>query len=332
LHDGYWKKGQKQIGPRTGDATKFKTFKEFQDAVKAQFADFVRVHASASAKCERVHREILPTPFISSFIGDCISRGKDRTNGGAFYNDGFSPRAIGMADVADSLAVVKKLVFEDGKVTMRELVDAVDANWEGCENLLATVRKDAPKYGNDIDYVDELAYDFTHFYAEETKKHRALFGGSFHPGFSTVSANVPYGRVVAALPTGRRDWTPLADGVSPCHCADVEGPTAVVVSSAKLDHHGMSGGSILNIKFSPQTVVGARGLRNFVAFVKAAMEAGVWHMQFNINDVETLLDAQKRPEDYRDLLVRVAGYSALFTALSPPLQDDIIGRTVHTFH
>jgi len=332
LHDGYWKYGQKQIGPHTGDPANFESFEELKSAVFAQFADFIRAHASAAAKCERVHREILPTPFISSFISDCITRGRDRTDGGAFYNDGFSPRAIGMADVADSLSVVKKLVFEEKKITMKELVEAVDANFEGYEELQRLLETGAPKYGNDDDYVDQLAREVTSFYSDETKKHKSLFGGAFHPGFSTVSANVPYGRVVAALPTGRKDWTPLADGVSPCHCMDHEGPTAVVISSAKLDHHGMSGGSILNLKFSPATVVGQAGLDNFTAFVRAAMESGVWHMQFNINDVETLRDAQEHPENYRDLLVRVAGYSALFTALSKPLQDDLIGRTVHALH
>lgn len=330
LHNGFWKYGNKQVGPQTGNPKEFTSYEQFEDAVKAQFAEFIRIHASASAKLERIHQQVLPTPFISSFIGDCITRGKDRTNGGAFYNDGFSPRAIGMADVADSLAAVKKLVFEEKRLTMAKLVDAVDANFEGFEEIQTMLIEDAPKYGNDNDYADDLAYMITHFYSEETKKHKALFGGAFHPGFSTVSANVPYGRVVAALPTGRKEWTPLADGVGPCHYVDRHGPTAVVLSSAKLDHKGMSGGSILNLKFSPQTVTGEEGLSNFTAFIKAAIKAGIWHMQFNINDVETLQDAQEHPENYHDLLVRVAGYSALFVALSRPLQDDLIGRTVHT--
>lgn len=331
LNDGFWKKGNRQFGLHTGDPRNFKTFEEFNKAFQDQFAYMIRIHAQSSVKVEIAHREVSPTPFLSCLVGDCISKGRDRTNGGAFYNLGISPRAIGLADVVDSLMVVKKLVFDEKKITIDELVNACNANWDGYAELRKMVETRAPKYGNDIDEVDQIGCEFTKFYSDETRKYKSLFGGAYLPGFSTVAANVGYGKPVAALPTGRLEYTPLADGVGPCHHMDVEGPTAVAISSGKLDHFGMAGGSILNLRFSPQTVADDKGLENLVAFVKGACEAGVWHMQFNVNDTKTLLEAQKNPAEYSDLLVRVAGYSALFVSLTKDLQDDIIDRTVHAF-
>ncbi|MDR2503694.1 MAG: glycyl radical protein, partial [Deltaproteobacteria bacterium] len=328
LLNGHWRKGSRKMGIDTGDPTKFKTFEEFMRAYREQTAYLINVYTGATIKAEEYARDLCPTPFLSTFVQDCITRARDRSAGGAWYNSGCTARAVGLATVADSLAVIKKLVYEEKKFTMAELLKAMDADFKGYDDMLHMINS-VPKYGNDDDYVDNLAREVTDFYSEETDKYRALFGGRFHPGFSSISANVPYGWAVGATPDGRKAFTPLSDGASPAHHMDKEGPTAVALSSAKLNHKGMSGGSILNIKFSPSTVKGDKGLDKFVSFVKGAIAAGIWHMQFNIVDTETLRDAQTHPDKYPDLLVRVAGYSAFFCGLPECLQDDVIDRSVH---
>jgi len=212
---------------------------------------------------------------------------------------------------------------------MEELMEALRSNFEGHEDIYNLVKNKTPKYGNDDELADQMAVRVVDIYSDETDKHRSLFGGRFHPGFSSVSSNVPYGTAIRALPNGRKEFEPLADGCSPSHGVDLCGPTSVAVSSGKLNHEGMSGGSILNVKFNPDAVSGKEGLKNFTSYAKGALEAGVWHMQFNVVDKETLLQAQQKPEEYRDLIVRVAGYSAFFTGLSDSLQEDVIGRTEH---
>lgn len=329
LHNGYWKYGKRQMGVKSGDPSKFKTFDEMVKAFEKQMSYMIEVYSRAAVRVEKAHQELVPTPYISCFVQDCIGKARDRSDGGALINSGLTPRGIGLADVADSLAAIKKLVFEDKVLTMEQLLAAIDANFEGCENIRQMLITKVPKYGNDNDYADEIAKKVVDIYVAETNKHRSLFGGRFHPGFSSVSSNVPYGTVIAALPNGRKAWDPLADGCSPCHGADVCGPTADAISTGKLNHEGMSGGSILNVKFTPTTVAGEEGLNNLTEYIKGALEAGVWHMQFNIIDRETLLDAQIHPEKHQDLIVRVAGYSAFFVGLSKQLQEDVIGRTEH---
>ena len=299
------------------------------DAFEKQLAMMIRVYSKTAVSVEKAHRDQVPTPFISSFVQDCIGNARDRSAGGALINSGMTPRGIGLADVADSLAAVKKLVFEDKVITMDQLLNAMEKNFEGEEFLRQTLINKAPKYGNNDEYVDKIAQKVVDIYAGETDKHESLFGGKFHPGFSSVSSNVPYGTAISALPDGRKEYTPLADGCSPVHGVDTCGPTAVAISSGKLNHEGMSGGSILNVKFNPSTVQGKEGLERFAEYVKGALDAGVWHMQFNVVDKETLEDAKVNPREHDDLIVRVAGYSAFFTGLSDKLQNDVIERTEH---
>lgn len=329
LHDGFWKKGQRQMGVHTGDARNFKTFDEVMDAYEKQLAYMIDVYSRAAVRVEKAHMEQVPTPYISSFVQDCIGNARDRSAGGALINSGMTPRGIGLADVADSLAAIKKLVFDDKKYTMDQILTAIENNFEGYELLQYEMKNKVPKYGNDDDYADDIAEEVVNIYSNETSKHKSLFGGEFHPGFSSVSSNVPYGTAIMALPNGRKEYEPLADGCSPSHGVDVCGPTAVAISTGKLNHEGMSGGSILNVKFNPTAVAGDEGLDVFTNYVKGALEAGVWHVQFNVVDAETLHKAQEKPEDYDDLIVRVAGYSAFFTGLSDQLQEDVIGRTEH---
>lgn len=330
LHDGFWKKMGTQVSIHTGNAAEFKTFDEVMEAFQKQLAYMISVYSRGAVKVEQAHRALCPTPYISSFVQGCIEHARDKSCGGAMINSGPTPRGIGLADVVDSLSALKKWVFEEKKYTMAEVLDAMDKNFEGYEEMRQTLATKTPRYGNDDDFADQIAEDVVNIYGGETDRHRSLFGGRFHPGFSSVSSNVPYGTAVCALPDGRKDYTPLADGNSPCHGADISGPTAVALSCGKLNHETMSGGSILNVKFNPTAVSGEDGLEHFVEYVKGAMAAGVWHMQFNIVDAATLKDAQIHPENHSDLIVRVAGYSAFFTGLSDQLQTDIIGRTEHT--
>jgi formate C-acetyltransferase len=331
LHDGYWKKGNRQMGVKTGDPREFTTFEQVLEAYEKQLSMMIEVYSRAAVRVEKAHRDLVPTPYISCFVQDCIGNARDRSDGGALINSGLTPRGIGLADVADSLAAIKKLVFEENVLTMDQLMSALDANFEGFEYVRQMLINKAPKYGNDDPLADEMAVKAVDIYVTETDKHRSLFGGRFHPGFSSVSSNVPYGTAVAALPNGRKDYVPLADGCSPSHERDITGPTAVAASCGKLDHEGMSGGSILNVKFNPLAVAGDDGLDRLTQYTKGALEAGVWHMQFNVVDLETLHHAKETPEEHQDLIVRVAGYSAFFTGLSEQLQDDVIGRTEHYF-
>ncbi|WP_392561103.1 formate C-acetyltransferase/glycerol dehydratase family glycyl radical enzyme [Orbus sturtevantii] len=330
LHDGDWIYGKRQMGVRSGDIRTFTSFEQMLKAFEKQMAYMIGIYSKASVRVEEAHKELVPTPYISCFVQDCIGNARDRSAGGAIYNSGMTPRGIGLADVADSLAVIKKLVFEDKSITMDKLLAAMDANYQGYDDVLALIHT-VPKYGNDDSYVDDIAIEVVNIYNRETDKYRSLFGGRFHPGFSSVSSNVPYGTVISALPNGRKQWTPLADGCSPSHHEDAAGPTAVAISSGKLDHSGMSGGSILNVKFSPSVIRGEAGQKRFSNYVKGMLDSGVWHAQFNVADAATLRAAQKNPENYQDLIVRVAGYSAFFTALSPRLQEDVIDRTEHCF-
>ena len=329
LHNGDWKFGNRQMGVKSGDPRSFTTFDEMLKAFEKQMSYMIDVYSRAAVRVEKAHQELVPTPFISCFVQDCIGNARDRSDGGAIYNSGMTPRGIGLADVADSLVAIKKLVFEDKILSMDQLITAIDANFDGYSNIRQMLISKPPKYGNDDEFADDVATKVVDIYVNETNKHRSLFGGRFHPGFSSVSSNVPYGTVIAALPNGRKAWEPLADGCSPCHGADVCGPTADAISTSKLNHEGMSGGSILNIKFNPSTVAGNAGLDNLTDYIKGALEAGVWHMQFNIVDQATLLDAKAHPEKHQDLIVRVAGYSAFFVGLSEKLQEDVIGRTEH---
>lgn len=329
LYNGLWPYGdfsRKSI--ETGDPCSFNSFDEVMAAFRKQMAHLLNIYTKATVKIEEAVSRRFPTPFLSSFVQDCVTRARDRGDGGAVYNFGMSSRAVGVGTVADSLAVIKKLVFEDKSITMDQLLTAMKDNFEGHSDILKLVME-CPKYGNDDDYADDIAREVTQIYSEEQDRFRSLFGGRFNPGFSTISANVFCGQIVAATPDGRKAWTPVTEGVSPTHHTEKNGPTGVVLSSAKLYHEGLSGGSILNLRFSPLTVKGDQGLEALTNFIKGMQKAGIWHAQFNVVDMETLRDAQVNPNKYADLLVRVAGYSTFFTGLPEILQNDIIDRSIY---
>jgi formate C-acetyltransferase len=268
----------------------------------------------------------MPLPYFSLVINDCVKEGKDVTEGGARYNY-TGPQGVGLADVGDSLAAIKKLVFDEKKLTMKELVEALERNFKGKEVLRQTLINEAPKFSNDDDYADELSREAAAVYCQEVSRYRNTRGGTYRPGLYSVSANVPFGLNVGALPSGRKAKTPLSDGVSPAHGTERSGPTGIVKSVAKLDHTIVTNGTQLNMKFSPKVLSDAKGKRNLAALIRTFFDLGGWHVQFNVVSADTLKAAQKDPDAYRWLIIRVAGYSAFFVELDKGVQDDIIDRT-----
>jgi formate C-acetyltransferase len=330
LNNGYDPRTGKQVGLHTGAVTEMKTFDDVMAAYSKQTEYFVGLMCHADNMVDLAHGEKVPLPFLSSLVEDCIGRGKSLQEGGAVYN--FSgPQGVGVANAGDSLAAIKKLCFDEKVISLPELKEILDKDFEGAENIRQMLINRAPKYGNDDDYADEIAVDSAGIYCREVNKYHNPRGGQFQPGLYPASANVPFGSVVGATPDGRKKGSPLADGVSPIGGFDISGPTATVNSVAKLDHEVTSNGTLLNQKFHPSAVKGESGLRNLIGVTETYFKNGGFHVQYNVVDRDTLLKAQQEPDEYRSLVVRVAGYSAFFTALDKSLQDDIISRTEQVF-
>ncbi|KEI03599.1 glycyl radical glycerol dehydratase DhaB1 [Clostridium botulinum] len=318
----------KQVGPKTELFIKMKSFDDFIRAYKIQMDYFVK-HMCIADNCVDIsHAERAPLPFLSSMVEDCIGKGKSLQEGGAQYN--FSgPQGVGVANVGDSLMAIKKLVFEENKITKKELKEALDSNFSNNPRIKQMLIKQSPKYGNDIDEVDELAREGALIYCKEVNKYMNPRGGHFQPGLYPSSINVYFGSLTGATPDGRSSNEPLADGVSPSRGQDTCGPTAAGNSVAKLDHFIASNGTLFNQKFHPSALKGDKGLQNLAAVVRSYFDQKGMHVQYNVIDRDTLIKAQENPEDYRDLIVRVAGYSAQFISLNKAIQDDIIKRTEH---
>lgn len=363
-----------QVGLKTGNVEEMKTFDEFYDAYKAQMNYAIELLVNADNAIDMAHAERCPLPFESSMVDDCIHRGRALQEGGAIYNF-TGPQGFGIANMADSLYAVKTLVYDEKKVTMKELKEALATNYgkglssedvaavtsqiagelrnagrkitekgigtilnmviaaskssavkQNGERLLDLI-ENVPKFGNDIPEVDAFARDVAYTYTRPLQNYRNPRGGMFQAGLYPVSANVPLGAQTGATPDGRLAHQPVADGVSPSAGKDVNGPTAAANSVARLDHYIASNGTLFNQKFHPSALSGRQGLENFVGLIRSYFDQKGSHMQFNVVSRETLLDAQEHPENYKHLVVRVAGYSALFTTLSRSLQDDIIRRT-----
>lgn len=326
LNNGVCKLTGHQVGPQTGDPRNFKSIDDVIDAFRIQVKAYVKEMVSALNVIERVHADYYPLPYFSLIIDDCVERGLDITAGGARHNY-TGPQAVGFADVVNSMAAMKKLVFDEKKISMAEIIDALDSNFEGKQELRQTLINKAPKWGNDDDYADDLACEVTRIYCNEVSQYRNTRGGIFRPGIYSVSANVPLGLHVAALPNGRLSTAPLADGIGAQHGTDLAGPTGVVKSAAKLDHKIITNGTILNQKFTPKLLENDIGKRGLFDLIRTYFDMGGWHIQFNVVSAETLKAAQKNPEKYKGLIIRVAGYSAFFVELDKAVQDDIISRT-----
>ncbi len=316
-----------QIGLATLPLDQMQSFEELEAAYDKQLAHFVELMAQGCDIVDGVHADVLPSPLLSLVIDDCIQRGLDVTAGGAHYN--FSGvQGVQVANVADSLAAVKYAVFEEGWLTGAQLLETLRKNYEGDEVLRQRLLNHPPKYGNDDDRVDCFAQKWADRYSELVGNRRNIRGGVYQPGFYTVSAHVPMGANVGATPDGRMAGKPLADGgLSPSAGRDHRGPTAVLRSVSKLNLKLASNGTLLNMKFLPGFFEGERALEKFVLLLRGFCQLGIPHVQFNVVSAQMLREAQANPEQFRHLVVRVAGYSAYFVELDRDLQDEIIHRT-----
>lgn len=328
LNNGVSRISGEKIGLETGDPGKFESFSQLMKAYKKQVANAIRHRCIHSNAVVMALRELLPVPFRSALVSDCIEKGLDYFNGGPRYNSDVGLDS-GLTTAGDALAALKKLVFDEKKVTMTDMIDALDANFEGKEDL-RQMCLEAPKFGNDDDYVDLLTRELAVFVSQEYGKHTHVNKGGFHKGsLSSVTAGIPLGGLTGATPDGRKAGEPSNEGgVSPHQGRDKKGPTAVMKSVSKLDW-SVAGGGVLNIKFSPKALEGDGGLDTFCGLLKAYNQMGGFHVQFNCVDTATLRYAQEHPEKHRDLLVRVAAYSAYFVHLPKSLQEEIIARTEH---
>ncbi|AKN30155.1 dehydrogenase [Clostridium carboxidivorans P7] len=317
-----------KIGLDEKDPSTFKSYEEVEEAFYKQFDNLIGHSITATLVAQRIHKEIVPRPFLSACIEDCMTKGKDLVDAGAKYNLGPVITGIGLAVTSNSLAVIKKLVFEDKVTNMETLVKALDANWEGYEELRGLALS-VPKYGNDIDYVDDIAIKMANHYYKEGHKYKDINDNNFNTAFMGISNYLPTGKVVGATPCGRKAKEPLSEGVSPFAGSDTSTPLAAMRSAAKVNQDVHSGGTLLNLRLNEDLVNTKRGQSNLGAMIQSFFSLGAFHVQFNTISTETLLKAQEHPEDYKDLLVRVAGYSTQFVNLSKSMQDAIIARTAH---
>ncbi len=316
-----------QIGLPTRTLDEMTSLDELEEAYDRQLEHFVALMVKGCNVVDQVHAEVLPSPFLSLVIDDCIARGLDVTAGGARYN--FSGvQGVQIANVADSLVAVQQAVFDDAWISASALLDALRNDFADQEVLRQRLINRVPKFGNDDERVDRYASQWGDRYCRLVEQYPTIRGGVYQPGFYTVSAHVPMGANVGATPDGRHAGTPLADGgLSPMTGRDRRGATAVLHSVGKLNLKLASNGTLLNMKFLPSFFDGREALTKFAALLRGFTRLHIPHVQFNVVDADTLRAAQDRPEEYRSLVVRVAGYSAYFTELDRELQDEIIRRT-----
>jgi formate C-acetyltransferase len=319
----------KQIAQNYGSLAEYQTFEELEYAFAACLDQYIEKMIACCEEVEKAHIELLPTPFLSTVIKNCMATGMDVTRGGARYNlSGI--QMIQIANLADSLAAVKSLVFDEKLIEKAELLTALERNFQDREALRQMLIHRAPKYGNDIDWVDELGAKWARYFRGKLESYTNYRGGPYHTGMYTVSAHIPMGEMVGASPDGRFSATPLADGgMSPMYGRDLSGPTAVLKSVSKLDKLLTSNGGLLNMKFLPEFFTGPESIEKFSLFLRSFVDLEIPHIQFNVVRREDLLAAQKNPDQYHSLTVRVAGYTAYFTELAGKLQDEIIARTAY---
>lgn len=326
LNDGVCMQTGKQLGLKLGTLEDFKTFEALEQAYAAQLRYFIEKMTVGLEIVERFHKECMPTAFLSSVVDDCLQNGLDVTAGGARYNlSGI--QVIQIANLADSMAAIKELVYDKKEVSASELMAALRENYPD-EALRQKMLTHAPKYGNDVAWVDELGNQWVEFFLNEIHRYQNYRGGEYTLGLYTVSAHVPMGANVAATPDGRRNGEPLADGgLSAVYGRDQNGPTALLNSVSRIRSENAGNGSLLNAKFAPELFKTEDGVTKFVSLIRGFIALKINHIQFNVVNKEDLLAAKKDPEKYRHLLVRVAGYTANYVDLSEKLQDEIIART-----
>ena len=322
--DGRCRKSGDVVSARTGNPTDFDTYEKFLAAVKEQLRYAIRIVVKASHIIDEICMD-RPSPALSFSFEECIKSARDYAWGGAKYNTGNGIICIGVADLINSVAAVKNLVYDTKSLAMPRLLEALDGDFAGMEDVWKLCAN-APKYGNDDPDVDEIAADLFTFIADEIENYSSKFG-RMTPGILPVSGNTPFGLEVGALPSGRRAWKPLADGVSPSGGTDLNGPTAVFKSVSKIPHDRFVQGTLLNMKVAPEMLRTENGIAQLMSLLKSMCALGVYHVQFNVVDQGKLIEAQKHPEQHSGLLVRVAGYTAFFVELGRDVQDEIIART-----
>ena len=327
LNNGFDKRTGKKIGLETGDPAEFQSYEELFEAFKKQMRHFIDIKIRGNNIIEKLYATYMPSPFLSIIVDDCIKKGKDYNAGGARYNSNYI-QGVGIGTITDCLSAIKFHVFDNKNLTMKELLTALSDNFEGQEKTRQMLRNKTPRYGNDDDYADSIMVSVFETFFKLVDGRKNLKGGSYRIDMLPTTCHIYFGSVTGATPDGRWAEEPLSEGISPVQGADRNGPTAVIKSAAKMDHI-KTGGTLLNQKFTPQVLEGDQGLEKLSHLIRSYFRLEGHHIQFNVVSADTLRDAQKNPEKYSDLIVRVAGYSDYFNNLSKKLQDEIIARTEH---
>lgn len=327
LNNGFDTRTGKQLGPKTGDPRTFKTYDELFEAYRKQVQHFMNIKLMGNNIIERIFMKNMPVPFLSILIEDCIKNGKDYMCGGARYNSSYV-QGVGLGSITDILTSLRYHVYDKKDISMDTMLDALEKNFEGYEELQRQLVYETPKFGNDDDYADEQATAVFDMYYDSVNGHKTPRGGQYRVNMLPTTCHVYFGSVTGATPDGRKSGKTLSEGISPSQGVDTCGPTGVIKSCAKIDHI-KTGGTLLNQKFTPSLLETEQGQQGVLHLIRSYFKMDGHHIQFNVVNADTLRDAQKHPENYRDLIVRVAGYSDYFNDLSVDLQNEIITRTEH---
>jgi len=328
LNNGFDPRTQKQIGLKTGDPSNFKSFDELFQAYETQVNHFINIKINGNDIIEKIYAKQMPAPFLSLLIDDCIKKGKDYNEGGARYNTSYI-QGVGLGSITDALSSIKYNVFDNEKISMTELLKALKKNFADNEELRQTFWNKTPKYGNDDYRADDIMKKVFEMYYEAIDGRPNQRGGTYRINLLPTTVHIYFGEVTGALPDGRKAYEPLSEGISPVQGADRNGPTSVLKSAGKMDHI-RTGGTLLNQKFTPSILADEAGMNGLASLVRSYFAMDGHHIQFNVVSADTLREAQKHPEQHRDLIVRVAGYSDYFVDLSFDLQEEIIRRTEHS--
>ncbi len=327
LHNGIDPLSGKQIGLETGAPGTFASYDELFSAFRKQLHHFIEIKIKGNHIIEQLYSTIMPAPFLSLIVSDCIEKGLDYNAGGARYNTNYL-QGVGIGTITDSLSAIKYHVFDEKNISMDTLLAILADNFRGEQRIHQLLKKDTPRYGNDDDYADNIMKDAFNSFFQEVEERPNTKGGKYRINMLPTTCHIYFGSVVGATPDGRKAREPLSEGISPVQGADRHGPTAVIKSAAKMDQ-AKTGGTLLNQKFTPSLLEGEKGLESLAHLIRAYFKLGGHHIQFNVVNAETLSEAQKNPEEYQSLIVRVAGYSDYFNNLGKTLQDEIISRTEH---
>ena len=327
LQNGYDTRVNKQVGPKTGEAKDFKSYEALMEAFKKQARYIIDTKLRGSQYLIQMFAKYVPQPFLSVLIEGCVESGKDYNGGGPKYNVSILP-GVGIGTVTDSLSAIKKHVFDENTYSMGEVIGALNADWQENERMRLTFANKTPRYGNDNDYSDSIMKEVSDFFIDTVDGIKDSRGGTYRMNMLPTTCHMYFGEVTGATCDGRRAGKPLSEGISPVQGADLSGPTASLKSAAKMDH-SRTLGTLLNMKFLPDVLKGDTGIRKLASLIRTYFTYGGHHIQFNVCDANTLLLAQQTPDDYNDLIVRVAGYSDYFNVIGENLQDEIIQRYAH---